>query len=66
MGWQGEKPIHGCPIHVDIKEGKFWIHRDFTEEGIASQLLKAGISKENIVLAFRSPFNRQLTDFAAI
>ncbi|GBF80452.1 XisI protein [Aphanothece sacrum] len=65
VGWEGEKQIYGCPIHVDIKDNKFWIQRDFTEEGIASQLLEAGVSKENIVLGFRSPFNRQFTDFAA-
>jgi hypothetical protein len=64
VGWEGEKQIYGCPIHVDIKDNKFWIQRDFTEEGIASQLLEAGVSKENIVLGFRSPFNRQFTDFA--
>jgi hypothetical protein len=64
VGWEGEKNIYGCPIHVDIKDDKFWIHRDFTEQGIASQLLEAGVSKDNIVLAFRSPFNRQFTDFA--
>jgi hypothetical protein len=64
VGWEGEKQIYGCPIHVDIKDNKFWIQRDFTEEGIASQLLEAGVSKENIVLGFRSSFNRQFTDFA--
>ncbi len=64
VGWQGEKQIYGCPIHVDIKDNKFWIQRDLTEEGVASQLLELGVSKENIVLGFRSPFNRKFTDFA--
>lgn len=64
VGWQEEKQIYGCPIHVDIKDNKFWIQRDLTEDGIVNQLLKAGVSKENIVLGFRSPFNRQFTDFA--
>ena len=64
VGWQGEKHIYGCPIHVDIKDNKFWIHRDLTELGIANQLLAAGVSQENIVLAFRSPFNRQFTELA--
>lgn len=64
VGWEGEKQIYGCPIHVDIKDNKFWIQRDFTEQGIANQLLEAGVYKHNIVLGFRSPFNRQFTDFA--
>ncbi|MEB3189060.1 MAG: XisI protein [Snowella sp.] len=66
VGWEEEKQVYGCPIHVDIKDNKFWIQRDFTEIGIANQLLKAGISKEKIVLGFRSPFNRQFTDFAVV
>ena len=64
VGWEGEKQIYGCPIHVDIKDNKFWIQRDFTEQGIANQLLEAGVSKHNIVLGFRSPFNRQFIDLA--
>ncbi len=64
VGWEEEKQIYGCPIHVDIKDNKFWLQRDFTEEGIANQLLELGVSKEDIVLGFRSPFNRQFTDFA--
>ncbi len=64
IGWEGEKQIYGCPIHVDIKDNKFWIQRDFTEEGIANLLLEAGVNKQNIILGFRSPFNRQFTDFA--
>lgn len=65
VGWEDEKQIYGCPIHVDIKDNKFWIQRDFTEEGIANQLLEAGVNQKNIILGFRSPFNRQFTDFAA-
>ena len=65
VGWEGEKQIYGCPIHVDIKDNKFWIQRDFTEQGIANQLLEAGVSKHNIVLGFRSPFNRQFISFVS-
>jgi hypothetical protein len=65
VGWEDEEQIYGCPIHVDIKDNKFWIQRDFTEEGIANQLLEAGVNQKNIILGFRSPFNRQFTDFAA-
>lgn len=59
LGWQGEKRIYGCPIHVDIKDGKIWIQRDFTEAGIAQQLVERGVPKTEIVLSFRSPFVRQ-------
>ncbi|MGB7440479.1 MAG: XisI protein [Coleofasciculaceae cyanobacterium] len=64
VGWEDEKQIYGCPIHIDIKEGKIWIERDFTEAGVANELVELGVPKTDIVLAFRSPFVRQFTDFA--
>lgn len=64
VGWQEEERIHGCPIHIDIKDGKIWIQRDFTEEGLAYQLVELGVPKTDIVLGFRAPYVRQFTDFA--
>lgn len=64
IGWQGEKRIYGCPIHIDIKAGKIWIQQDFTEVGIAQQLIDRGVPKSDVVLGFRSPFMRQLSEFA--
>jgi XisI protein len=64
VGWDGIRRDHGCLVHVDVISGKFWIQRDGTEHGIARELLEAGIPKERIVLAFRSPEMRRLTDFA--
>ena len=64
VGWEGIRREHGCLVHVDLIDGKFWIQRDGTERGIAQELLDAGVTKDRIVLAFRSPAKRQLTDFA--
>jgi hypothetical protein len=64
-GWEGVRRIHGCLVHVDIIDGKFWIHRDGTEYSIAQELLDAGVTKDRIVLAFRSLEMRRLTEFAA-
>lgn len=63
-GWKGVRHEHGCLVHVDIIDGKFWIHRDGMEYSIAQELLDAGIPKNRIVLAFRSPEMRRQTDFA--
>jgi hypothetical protein len=49
VGWQEEKRIYACPIHIDIKDGKIWIQQDFTEAGIAQQLLDQGVPKSDIV-----------------
>lgn len=56
--------VHGCLIHVDIIDGKIWIQRDGTEEGIALELVEAGIPKDQIVLGFRSEELRKDTEFA--
>ncbi len=63
-GWDDGRRVHGALVHVDITGGKFWIHRDGTEDGIATDLLEAGVPKEHIVLGFRSPGLRRHTEFA--
>lgn len=64
-GWDGFKHIHRVWVHVELIEGKFWIQKDGTEDGIAVDLVNAGIPKERIVLAFQHPFRRQYSEFAA-
>jgi hypothetical protein len=64
LGWEEQNRVYGCVIHVDIKDGKIWIQRDRTETGIANELVAAGVPKEDIVLAFKSPYLRPLTGFA--
>ncbi len=58
VGWQGIRRVHGCLVHVDIIDGKLWIQRDGTENGIARDLLEAGVPRERIVLAFRPTDSR--------
>ena len=64
LGWQKNKRIHGCLIHVDIIDDKIWIQRDGTEDGIAYELEKAGIPKKQMVLGFHDPDVRKYTDYA--
>lgn len=63
-GWRDNRRTHGCSLHIDIKDGKIWIQHDGSEDGIATQLLELGVPKENIVLAFHSPYMREFTEFA--
>ncbi|MFN6539298.1 MAG: element excision factor XisI family protein [Nostoc sp. EkiNYC01] len=51
-------------MHLDIKNEKIWIQHDGTEGGIADELTNRGVPKQDIVLAFHSPFKRQFTEFA--
>lgn len=64
VGRDKDRRVHGCLVHVDIIDEKFWIQRDGTEAGIGNDLVAAGVPKENIVLAFRSPELRKLSGFA--
>jgi len=63
-GWAGRRRVHGTTLFVRLHEGKIWIEEDWTEEGIANELLNAGIPKSDIVLAFQHPEERPLTEFA--
>ncbi len=66
LGWEGEKRVHGCIIHIEIIDEKIWIQRDGTEYGIANELVAAGIPKLQIVLAFHPQDVRQYTEFAVM
>jgi hypothetical protein len=60
--------VHGLcyPAHFAQNLGisKFWIEEDWTEEGVATELLEAGVPSSDIVLAFHEPAMRQHTEFA--
>lgn len=64
VGWNHDQRVHGCLVHIDIINGKLWIQRDGTEQGIVTELVAAGIPKEAIVLAFHPPEIRCHTEYA--
>ena len=64
VGWDGEKRVHGCLIHIDVIQGKVWIQRDGTEYGIAKNLVEQGIPANQIVIAFHPQDVRQYTEYA--
>jgi XisI protein len=63
-GFDRQGRVYGPIAHIDLIDGKCWIQRDGTEEGLAGMLLDAGVAKEHIVLAFYQPSFRQFTEFA--
>ncbi len=65
IGWQGQKRVEWTTVFARVKDGKIWIEKDLTEDGITSELLEAGVPKHDIVLAFHEPEMRQYTEFAA-
>lgn len=64
VGWEDTHYVHGSIIHVDIIGDKIWIQYDGTEEGIAHDLVEAGVPKQKIVLGFRPEQVRPHTGFA--
>jgi len=64
-GWglSGER-VHYALVHVAIRADMIWIEHDGTEEGVAADLERAGVSKDRIVLAFHPPDARAHTGYA--
>ncbi|MDJ0738068.1 MAG: XisI protein [Nostocaceae cyanobacterium] len=63
-GWHDGDRIYDILLHIDIIDGKLWIQRDKTEEGVSEELLDAGISQDSIVLGFKSPQHPKLKELA--
>lgn len=64
VGWEKGVRVHGCITHLEVIADKIWVQRDGLEAGIANDLVKAGIPKDKIVLAFHPPEVRPHTEFA--
>lgn len=64
LGWQNGERVTGMTVYVRIRASKFWIEEDWTENGIATDLIREGVPKEDIVLAFHEPKMRHYTEFA--
>jgi hypothetical protein len=65
VGWRGETRVRRSLFYLRLKDGKIWIEEDWTQEGIATDLVAAGVPHQDIVLAFNPPALRHLTEFAA-
>jgi len=64
VGWNKDKRIYGCVIHLDIKNGKIWLQYNGTEIDIAEELVDLGVPRTDIVLGFQAPYRRKFTDYA--
>ncbi|HET6384912.1 MAG TPA: XisI protein [Armatimonadota bacterium] len=64
-GWVRERRQHGATLYLRIRDGKIWIEEDWTEDGIAAELVANGVPKADVVLGFQPPSVRSRTEFAA-
>jgi XisI protein len=63
--WQNGERVTEITVYVRIRDHKFWIEEDWTEDSIANDLVQVGVPHEDIVLAFQKPKMRQHKVFAA-
>jgi XisI protein len=66
LGWEHDRRVNRAIIHVRLRDEKIWIEEDWTEEGVATDFLAAGVPHDAIVLSFHPPHLRQHTEFAAV
>lgn len=64
FGWNKERHVHYTPFHFNIEDNKVWIQLNNTEAQVADELMKRGIPKSAIVLAFHPKELRVYTGFA--
>ena len=62
LGWKNGKRINAETVYVRLLDGKIWIETDWTENGIAEDLIAAGVPEDDIVLAFQPPRIRHLVE----
>ena len=55
IGWQPPRHIHNVVFHLRLKGDQIWIEQDWTEGGVARELIAAGIPIEAIQLGFQPP-----------
>jgi hypothetical protein len=64
IGWDKNKFVHDCPIHIDIINDKIWVQRNMTEINLDKIFADHRIPKSDIVLGFLSPKMREYTEYA--
>jgi XisI protein len=65
FGWRNDESYtHLLCFHIEIINGKVWIHENNTEAMIADELIEKGIAREDIVLGFLEPEIREHSGFA--
>ena len=65
LGWDNGRRVQKTALHLRIKDGKIWIEADETDQGFANVLLRAGVPRQDIVLAFHPPELRRLSEFSS-
>ena len=63
-GWEGDRQVLRTVALLEVANNLVWLHADNTDYGIADALMRQGIPRARIVLAFQPPKWREGTGFA--
>jgi hypothetical protein len=63
VGWQDDRRIYGCSLHLDIKDGKIWLQQNTTDIDVGQELIEMGVPKEDIVLGLHPTYKRPYTGY---
>lgn len=55
IGWTGSSYKHGLMFHLQIVDGKVWIHENRTDIDLGEVLIELGISKSDIIAGNVAP-----------
>ncbi len=64
VGWNGDRRVYDCALHLDIIDGKIWVQQNMTEMQIGQVLVEKGVAQKDIVLGFQAPYVREYSGFA--
>jgi XisI protein len=64
VGWQNNKRVYFCLLHLDIKNSKIWLQENSTDYDIVEDLTRLGVPNSDVVIGFHPADVRKLTNFA--
>lgn len=65
IGWAEGKFVYHSIMHFDIKDGKIWLQRNWTDRDLAEELVEKGVKRSDIVIGFIPPIARGHSGYAA-
>jgi XisI protein len=64
VGWNNNKRVYFCLLHLDIKNDKIWLQENSTDYDIVEDLIKLGVPNSDVVIGFIPADVRPYTEYA--
>ncbi len=64
VGWNNNKRVYFCLLHLDIKNNKIWLQENSTDYDIVEDLIKLGVPHSDVVIGFIPADVRPYTEYA--